>query len=71
MNNLFYTNGLKFCTRNDELEQLLKTVKSFSDNICMGFGLDKRENATFKQGKLIGVDTVIMELDQIYTTIWV
>ena len=63
---------LKLYARNDnELEGLLKTVKAFSDDIGMEFGLDKCAKASFKRGKLsttdnifLDDDTIIKELDQ-------
>ena len=43
---------LKLYACNDfELEGLLKTVKTFSDDIGMEFGLDKCAKETFKRGK--------------------
>jgi len=54
-----------------ELEKLLDTVKPFSDEIGMKFGLDKCAEATFKRGKMVkstnvvlNGNTVIKELDQ-------
>ena len=54
-----------------ELEGLLRTVKTFSDDIGMTFGLDKYAKATFIRGKLkstssivLDIDTKIKELDQ-------
>ena len=35
-----------------DLEGLLQTVKKFSDDIGMSFGLDKCTKATFKRAKL-------------------
>jgi len=72
INHLFYMDDLKLYAQNDdELERLLKTVKDFSDDIGMKFGLDKCAKATFKQGKLVtsdniklSIDTVIKQLDQ-------
>ena len=63
---------LKTYVKNDnQQEGLLKTVKTFSDDICMQFGLAKYAKATFKRGKLtqttdITVDTytTIKELEQ-------
>ena len=56
---------------NYELEGLLRTVKTFSDDIGMTFGLDKCAKATFIRGKLkstssivLHIDTKIKELDQ-------
>ena len=63
---------LKLYAKNDkELESLLSTVKQFSDDIGMEFGLDKCAKATFLKGKHtrttaveLDVDTAICELDQ-------
>ena len=53
---------LKTYTKNDvEQTGLLRTIKSFSDDIGMEFGLDKCANATFKRGQL--ADSSNIELD--------
>ena len=56
---------------NNELEGLLRTVKAFSDDNGMEFGLEKCAKATFQKGKVkttnsvvLDVDTVIRELEQ-------
>ena len=63
---------LRLYNKNDQ-EQVgeLKTVKRFSDDIGMGFGLEKCAKANFKKGKLassgnivIDDDIKIQELDQ-------
>ena len=62
---------LKLYAKDDsELEGLLMTVKRFSDDIGMRFGLEKCAKATFRKGKLtktsdihLGPDTVIKELE--------
>ena len=42
INHLFYMDDLKLYGKNDkELDGLLRTVKKFSDDIGMEFGLDK------------------------------
>ena len=55
----------------DEQTGLLRTIKSFSENIGMEFGLDKCANATFKRCGLadtsnieLNVNTIIQDLDQ-------
>ena len=72
ISNLFYMDDLKLYSKNEQ-EQIgeLKTVKQFSDDIDMEFGLEKCAKASFKKGKLtstgnivIDVDTEIQELDQ-------
>ena len=63
---------LKIYAKDDiELEKLLQTAKSFSDEIGMEFGLDKCAKATFKHGKMVkstdvvfSDNTVVKELDQ-------
>ena len=72
INHLFYMDDLKLYAKDDkELEGLLHTVKSFSDDIGMDFGLDKCAKATFIKGKLkrttsvvIDTETVIKDLEQ-------
>ena len=47
INHLFYTDDLKLYVRDGlELEGLLQTAKSFSDDLGMEFGLDKCAEAT-------------------------
>ena len=50
---------------------LLRTIKSFSDDIIMEYGLDKCAKAIFKRGRLadssnieLDVNTIIQDLDQ-------
>ena len=72
INHLFYMDDLKLYAKNDkELEGLLYTVKPFSDDIGMEFGLNKCVKATFMKGKLtrttavkLDIDTTICKLDQ-------
>ena len=46
--------------KNDyELEGLLKTVKAFSDDIGITFGLDKCAKATFIRGKLKSTSSIV------------
>ena len=57
---------LKLYACNDrEIEGLLKTVKAFSDDICMEFGLDKCAKATFKGGKLVSTDNIFLDDDTV------
>ena len=60
---------LKLYGKNDkELDRLLRTVKKFSDDIGMEFGLDKCAKATYIRGRSSEVklnkDTSIRDLDQ-------
>ena len=64
INHLFYMDDLKLFAKNDnELEGMLQTVKKFSDDIGMTFGLDKCAKASFKRGKL--TKSTSLELDRI------
>ena len=72
INHLFYMDDLKFFARNDnELTGLFDTVKKFSDDMGMQFGLDKCAKVTFIKGKIVkaenitlDVSTTIKELEQ-------
>ena len=72
ISHLLYMDDLKTYARNDnEQKKLLDTVKTFSDDIKMEFGLDKCAKATFKKGKLtetssikLDINTTIKELEQ-------
>ena len=58
INHLFYMDDLKIYAKDDaELEKLLDTVKTFSHEIGMKFGLDKCAKATFKRGKMVNLQT--------------
>ena len=66
INHLFYMDDLKLYAQNDgELEGLLKTVKAFSDDIGMEFGLDKCAKATFKRGKLVTSENIELNDDTV------
>ena len=63
--------GNELHNKSKELEDLLSTVKQFSDDIGMKFKLDKCANVTFRKGKLtritaveLGIDKAIRELYQ-------
>ena len=62
ISHLFYMDDLKLYAKNDnDLEGLLQIVKSYSDDICMEFGLDKCAKATFKRGKLVSTSHVQLD----------
>ena len=72
ISHLFYMDDLKVFGRDSqEQERLLQTVKTFSDDINMKFGLEKCATAEFKRGKLatttsirLDEETTIKELRQ-------
>ena len=64
INHLFYFDDVKLYGKDDsELEGLLKTIKSFSDDIGMEFGLEKCAKATFNRGKLVRTNSIELELE--------
>ena len=71
ISHLFYMDDLKLFAKNDvDLEGLLTTVKQFSEDICMEFGLDKCAKASFVRGRIhkkssivLDTETTIKELD--------
>ena len=59
---LFYMDDLKLHAKDDsELEELLRIVKGFNDDIGMEFGLSKCAKATIKRGKLEKYDHVQLD----------
>ena len=64
INELFYMDDLKLYGKNNyELEGLLRTVKTFSDDIGMTFLLDKCAKATFIRGKLNSASSIVLDID--------
>ena len=54
INHLIYMDDIKLYAKDDnQIEGLLGTVKTFSDDIGMEFGLDKCSKVTFKKGRQI------------------
>ena len=62
ISNLFSMDDLKLYSKNDQ-ERVgeLNTVKQFSDNISMEFGLEKCAKASFKKGKLASTGNIIID----------
>ena len=60
ISHLLYMDDLKQYGRNpDQFDGLLHTVRTFSDDIRMKFGLEKCAIAHFVNGKLSGHNTVV------------
>ena len=58
VNHLLYLDDLKLYGRNQwEILSLVTTVKMFSDDICMQFGLDKCASLSIRWGKVQAVVT--------------
>ena len=78
INHLFYVDDLKLYGINDnQLNGLISTVKKVSDDIHMEFGLDKCAKATFKRGKKVSAEGILLndhqliqDLDQAETWVW-
>lgn len=63
ISHLLYMDDLKLLAKNrDQLREGLETVKEFSDDIRMGFGLDKCAIAHIEKGKLVSCEN--MKLDE-------
>ena len=75
INHLFYVDDLKlYGTSENQITELINTVKNVSDDIKMEFGLDKRAKASFKRGKKgsaegipLNDNQVIQDLEQAET----
>ena len=66
INHLFYMNDLKlYGKNNDKSEELLKTVKAFSDDIGMEFWLDKCAKASFQRVKIVSSKNVVLDDDSL------
>jgi hypothetical protein len=56
---------LKLIAKSDEeLQKQLQTVKNFSDDIHMEFGLEKCAKITFKRGKLIHSQNLVIDINR-------
>ena len=61
ISHLFHMDDLQTYAKNDiQHEGLPKTIKAFSDDICMQFGLEKCAKATFKWGKLTQTTDILI-----------
>jgi threonyl-tRNA synthetase len=48
----------------EELRKQIQTVKTFSDDIHMDFGLEKYAKITFKKGKLIHSQNLVIAINR-------
>ena len=66
INHLFYVDDLKlYGTSDNQLNGLISTVKKVSDDIQMEFGLDKCAKATFKRGKKVSAEGILLNNHQL------
>ena len=48
----------------EELQKQIQTVKTFSDDINMEFGLEKCAKITFKRGKLTHLQNLVIDTNR-------
>jgi hypothetical protein len=62
MSHLLYMDGLKLIAKSkEELQRQIQTVKTFSDEIHMEFGLENCAKITLKRGKLISSQNLVID----------
>jgi len=65
ISHLFYMDDLKLIVKpEEELRKQKQTVKTFSDDIHMDFGLEKCVKITFKKGKLIHSQNLVIDINR-------
>jgi hypothetical protein len=65
ISHLLYMDDLKLFARSEEeLRKQVHTVKTFSDDIHMEFGLEKCAKITFKRGKLIQSQNFVIDINR-------
>jgi hypothetical protein len=59
---LLYMDDLKLIAKSEEeLQRQIQTVKTLSDDIHMGFGLENCAKITFKRGKLMSSQNLLTD----------
>ena len=48
----------------EELQKQIQTVKTFSDDIHMEFGLEKCAKIAFKRGKLVHLQNLVIDINR-------
>ena len=65
ISHLLYMDDLKLIAKSEEeLQKQIQTVKTFSDDIHMEFGLDKCVKFTFKGGKLTHSQNLVTDINK-------
>jgi len=65
ISHLLYMDDLKLIAKSEEeLQKQIKTVKSFSDDIQMGFGIQKCAKIAFKRGKLVHSQNLLIDINR-------
>ena len=65
ISHLFYVDDLKLIAKSEEeLQKQIQTVKIFSDDIHMEFGLEKCAKIAFKRGKLVHSQNLVIDINR-------
>jgi hypothetical protein len=65
ISHLLYMDDLKLLHKSEEeLQKQIQTVTTFSDDICMEFGLDKCAKIVFKKGKLVHSQNLVVDINR-------
>ena len=65
ISHLLYMDDLKLIAKSEEeIRKKIQTVKNFSDDIHMDFGLEKCAKITFKKGKLIHSQNLVIDINR-------
>jgi hypothetical protein len=65
ISHLLYMDDLKLIAKSEEeIQKQIQTVKNFSDDIHMEFGLDKCAKITFKRGKLTHSQNLVIDINR-------
>jgi hypothetical protein len=65
ISHLLYIDNLKLIVKSEEeLQKQIQTVKTFSDDIHMEFGLEKCAKITFKRGKLTHSQNFVIDINR-------
>ena len=66
LSHLLYMDDLKLIAKSEEeLQKQIQTVKTFSDDINMEFGLEKCAKITFKRGKLTNLQNLVIDTNRV------
>jgi len=65
ISHLLYMDDLKLITKSEEeLQKQTQTVKTFSDDIHMEFGLEKCAKIAFERGKLVYTQNLVIDVNR-------
>jgi hypothetical protein len=65
ISHLLYMDDLKLIAESKEgIQKQIQTVKTFSDNIHMKFGLDKCAKTAFKRGKQTHSQNLVIDINR-------